>query len=97
MILKTPSIRFSVVSDPLYSLRPDGTISDGEGDADASFFQEYKYKLENIYDHFYTHRGEELARERQQAAVTFYENLFQEVNASYQNGNSELERLLEKN
>lgn len=84
-----------IVSDPLYTLGPDGNISDGEGDKEASFFQEYKYKLEHIYDHFYTERGEELARERQKAAAFFYENLFREVNAPFKNGREELERLLQ--
>lgn len=34
-----------IVSEPLYSLLPDGTVSDGAGDDAPSFFQEYKYKL----------------------------------------------------
>ena len=35
------------VSEPLYSLLPDGTVSTGEDDTEPSFFQEYKYKLES--------------------------------------------------
>lgn len=83
-----------IVSEPLYSLLPDGTISDGENDTAPSFFHEYKYKLEKIYSNFYTARGEELARDRQAAAVAFYNNLFCEVNSMYQSGGDELERLL---
>lgn len=83
-----------IVSDPLYSLLPDGTVSSGENDIAPSFFQEYKYKLEKIYSHFYTVRGAELAKERQAAAAEFYDHLYQEVGSMYQKGNKELGRLL---
>ena len=82
------------VSESLYSRLPDGSISSGEGDDTPSFFQEYKYKLEKLYDRFYTERGGELARERQSAAVEFYNNMFKEVNASYKNGKEELEKIV---
>ena len=52
------------VSDPLYTRKPDGRISDGTDDMLSSFFREYKFKLENLYDRFYTQRGRELALER---------------------------------
>lgn len=80
-----------IISDPLYTLAPDGSVSDGANDTTPSFFQEYKYKLENIYAHFYTARGAELARERQAAAVAFYESLYDEVSAAYRNGKAALE------
>lgn len=83
-----------IVSDPLYSLLPDETISNGENDTTPSFFQEYKYKLENIYSNFHTARGEELAKERQAAAVSFYNDLFREVNSLYQSGRYELKGML---
>ena len=73
---------------------PDGTVSNGENDTAPSFFQEYKYKLEKIYSHFYTVRGAELAKERQAAAIEFYNHLYQEVGSMYQKGNKELDRLL---
>lgn len=79
-----------IVSEPLYSLLPDGTVSTGEHDTAPSFFQEYKYKLETIYSDFYTARAAELAKERQQIAVDFYNCLYHEVNSSYQNGKNEL-------
>ncbi len=82
------------VSEPLYSLLPDGTVSSGEGDKLPSFFQEYKYKLEKVYKHFYTERGSELAKERRQAAVDFYNNMYNEVNSSYKNGKEELEKVV---
>lgn len=71
------------MEEALYSLDENGQVSNGEGDTIPSFFQEYKYKLENIYDHFYTAKGEELAGERQMAAVAFYESMLQEVRCSY--------------
>lgn len=67
------------VSDPLYIRKPDGTISDGSEDEISSFFREYKFKLEKLYDRFYTHKGRELAQQRRAAAEFFYNNLFNEV------------------
>jgi len=82
------------VSEPLYSIFPDGTISNGEGDKEPSFFQEYKYKLEKLYNRFYTERGEELAKAREHAAVEFYNSIYKEVNDSYKNGKEELEKVI---
>lgn len=72
------------VEEALYSLDDRGQVSDGRGDKVPSFFQEYKYKLENIYDRFYTAKGAELAKERQAAATAFYESMLREVRRSYQ-------------
>ena len=79
------------VAEPLYTLQEDGQVSDGSGDGQPSFFQEYKYKLEGIYAGFYTARGTEMAKQRQQAAATFYENILREVRSSYQNGKKNLQ------
>ena len=84
-----------IVSEPLYSLLPDGSVSNGENDEKPSFFQEYKYKLENIYSNFYTAEAEVIAKERQAAAVAFYNSLYEEVKDSYENGKEELSRILE--
>ncbi|MCH5198192.1 MAG: HD domain-containing protein [Oscillospiraceae bacterium] len=83
-----------IVTEPLYSLLPDGSVSNGENDTSPSFFQEYKYKLENIYSKFYTQKGKELALNRQHSALAFYEDLFNEVSLSYKKGKSELEKLI---
>ena len=71
---------------PLYHRDAEGHISDGseghDGKIDAasvSFFQEYQYKLEKLYDRFLTRRGKELALRRQKAAKDFYEALLAEV------------------
>ena len=84
-----------IVAEPLYSMLPDGSVSTGENDTMPSFFQEYKYKLENLYSNFYTKKAAAIAKERQYIAVEFYNSLYQEVNSSYQNGTRELNNLLE--
>ncbi len=82
------------VGEPLYSMLPDGRVSDGTGDSEPSFFQEYKYKLEGLYSHFYTDRGTSLARERQGAAADFYGALYNEVSGSYDGGRKRLADIL---
>ncbi len=82
------------MEEPLYSLSEDGSVSDGTGDKNPSFFQEYKYKLEGLYSKFYTKKATELAKERQAAAADFYNSLYKEVQDSYGNGKEELEKLL---
>jgi len=70
------------VSAPMYSRLPDGSVSSGAGDAVPSFFREYKFKLEKLYDRFYTQKGAELAANRRDAARRFYEDLLREVRDS---------------
>ena len=64
---------------PLYETGPDGVILEGAGEKTNSFFQEYKFKLEKLYDRFYTQKGKELALERRETAVRFYEGMLREV------------------
>lgn len=85
-----------IVTVPLYSLRKDGTVSDGEGDTQLSFFQEYKYKLEELYGRFYTEKATAMAQERQKAAEAFYENLYAEAERCYANGKPMLEKIVEQ-
>lgn len=85
-----------IIGVPLYSLLSDGTVSDGEKDTTPSFFYEYHFKLKNIYSNFYTARGREIAAKRQKSAEEFYRRLYKEVNLPYQNGRTELEKILEK-
>lgn len=82
------------VAEPLYSLLPNGQVSDGACDSLPSFFQEYKYKLESIYTRFFTERGRELASKRQCAAVSFYQNLLEEASSVYQNAGEILNNIL---
>ena len=80
------------VGEPLYTLRSDGTISDGAQDEQPSFFQEYKRKLEKVYDGFYTQKGAQLAEQRRAAAELFYNSLYEEVSTSRSFGAAELEK-----
>ena len=84
------------VSDPLYRLNPHGQVSDGTGDTQPSFFQEYKFKLENLYSRFYTQAGARMAAQRRPAAVAFYESLLEEVRSAYENGTQALEETLQR-
>lgn len=81
---------------PLYILSAEGEISDGTGDTEDSFFREYKFKLEKLYDRFYTTRGRELARQRQQAAVDYYQAMLTEARQSHNAGQEILSRLLNR-
>ena len=78
------------LTEPLYRHLPDGTISDGSEDIGHSFFREYKFKLEKLYDRFYTSRGAELAKQRQTIAREYYESLYREVNDGYRSGRDAL-------
>ena len=74
---------------------PDGSVCDGTGDGGFSFFQEYKYKLEGLYDKFYTARGAEIAAARRQAAEAFYSSMLQEVSETQQKGAAMLRAYVE--
>ncbi len=80
--------------EPLYTLRADGSISDGSGDSEPSFFQEYKFKLEKVYGRFLTASGQKAAEKRRAAAVSFYENLLAEVRAPQKAGAKQLAEYL---
>lgn len=77
---------------PIYSRDEQGYVSDGTEDTADSFFREYKFKLENIYGHFLTCRGRELAAARQHAAIAYYEALLDEVRGG--EGRTMLEQML---
>ncbi len=83
-----------IVSEPLYSVLPNGLVSTGENDDTPSFFQEYKYKLENLYSKFYTKKAATMGKERQHIAVEFYNRLYEEVNSSYEDGINELNKII---
>ena len=83
------------MAEPLYHVLPGGEISDGTEDIGPSFFREYKFKLEKLYDKFYTARGGALAQQRQAIAAAFYENLYREVSEGYVSGQESLQELLD--
>ena len=82
------------LTEPLYRKLPDGTISDGTEDIGHSFFREYKFKLEKLYDRFYTRKGAELAKQRQAIARAYYESLYREVMEGYTGGQTALQNLM---
>ncbi len=84
------------MAEPLYHVLPGGEISDGTEDLGPSFFREYRFKLEKLYDKFYTARGAELAHSRQKIAADFYESLYREVNTGYTEGKELLRRYTEE-
>ena len=86
------------VGQPLYTLLPDGTVSDGTAEEPAgchSVLREYKVKLEKIYDRFLTPQGAEMARRRRAAAVAIYESILTEAREPYEAGSSILCRCIE--
>lgn len=83
------------VTEPLYTRREDGTISDGAGEEPHSFFQEYHRKLNKLYDRFYTQAGHRLAQQRRKAARDFYESLYREVTALDEQGKTILTDILD--
>jgi uncharacterized protein len=84
------------VSEPLYTLLPDGQVSDGTNDTAPSFFREYKFKLEGMYAKLYTGRGKAIAAQRQTAAAAFYNSMVQEVESAYKTGHQRLCEVLAK-
>ncbi len=87
------------VGQPLYTLLPDGSISDGgaaEPEGVHSVLREYKVKLEGIYGRFLTPKGREMAQARKAAAASIYENILDEVRAPYAAGGAVLRRWVEK-
>lgn len=86
------------VGQPLYTLLPDGTVSDGTAEEPAgchSVLREYKVKLEKIYDRFFTSQGAEMARLRRAAAVAIYESVLAEAQEPYEIGGAILRRCIE--
>lgn len=83
------------VAEPIYHVLPSGEISDGTQDISPSFFREYRFKLEKLYDRFYTAKGAQLAQERREIAAAFYESLYREAHTTYASGRELLRAQLE--
>ena len=81
-------------AEPLYTRAADGLISDGTDDVEPSFFQEYRHKLERIYDGFYPARAAVLACERRATAEQFYRALLREVREAEEKGRLTLHNIL---
>ena len=79
-----------IVSEPLYTLDAQGGVCDGAKDGKPSFFREYRYKLEKLYDRFYTERARQIADGRRPSAAAFYDGMLSEVRDCYANGKQAL-------
>ncbi len=78
----------STLGEPLYNLDENRNVLRGEEDKNASFFQEYKFKLEKVYERLYTDKGREIANSRRKSAVDFYENMLSETSEAYKSKNN---------
>ena len=83
-----------IVAEPFYSVDEAGAVQSGEGDSEPSFFQEYNWKLKNVYEKFYTDKARRLAEGRRQASVDFYENMYAEVKETHVVGKRRLTDIL---
>lgn len=83
------------VADPLYTLTPEGTPSDGVSDSRPSFFHEYEHKLKNLYGQFYTARGAALAASHRAAAEAFRDSLWAELAPLYREGSDRMSQWIE--
>lgn len=83
-----------IVNEMLYSIDDNGNVMDGTEKEPPTFFQEYMFKLKNLYGKFYTKRGGEIASERKNSAFDFYENIFAEVKNTHENGYNLLRKTL---
>lgn len=90
------SLMYSGTTDrPIYTRLPDGSISDGTQSDEPSFLHEYRFKLEKLYDRFYTAHGAAIARQEQAIATAYYEALLREVREPEETGRATLQQLLE--
>ena len=80
-------------AEPIYNFLPNGDISDGRQDTQPSFFREYTFKLEKLYDKFLTSKGAQLALQRREAAKAYYESLYREVSDGRREGQQKLREL----
>ncbi len=69
------------MGEPLYIPDADGSplTETGGPEGSESFFQEYNFKLKNVYDLFYTRRAREIGGKRRRAAEDFYSALHDEI------------------
>lgn len=85
------------ILEPIYMLDEDGRVLLEGTDAErSSFFQEFNYKLRNVYDRFYTAKAKEMAAGRKKVAMDFYDCFLTEISYLHANGPKKLECILEK-
>ena len=76
----------------LYRVDENGYIitKKNEKEDSTSFFEEFNYKLKNIYNTFYTKRAKEIAEKCRQNALDFYSGIHNEVIENFHNGKKHL-------
>ena len=68
------------LGEPLYTADENHQIFDGsEEDAPQSFLREYHFKLNRVYERFYTPEAEAIAAKRRASATQFYHDLLHEA------------------
>jgi uncharacterized protein len=75
-----------ILGEPLYYVDEDGKVLKGTDDERPSFFQEYNWKLNRIYDTLFTGRAKTIAEGRRSASADFYENMYNEVDSTHKIG-----------
>jgi len=85
----------SQISEPLYILNENNEIVVESTDAElSSFFQEYNYKLRDVYNKFYTKRAKQISTKNQKTASEFYDSLLSQISKNQQIGLSKLQMIL---
>ena len=82
-----------VIGEPLY-VKQNGKILDGT-DGNKSFFNEYTYKLSNVYNKLFTDRAKQMTIKMKRDARYFYETLYNDLNNSNIYGQEKIKNLLD--
>ena len=83
------------LGQPLYFREPSGSICDADGQTQPCFLREYHRKLRHISSRLFTARAKELARQREEFARQYYQQLLSEIQEPYQAGSARLQERLE--
>ncbi|MBP7175820.1 MAG: HD domain-containing protein [Thermoclostridium sp.] len=88
-------IYIGIESEPLYNIDLEGSVIKMDDEEPHSFFQEYHFKLKNIYDKLFTEKARAIAESRRSAAESFYNSLYSEVVSTHSTGLELLKRELD--
>ena len=83
------------MNEILYTLdESNHIITENDNSHSETFFQEYTFKLQHVYDKFYTPRANEIAAQMQKTAQHFHKNLHAEITDNHQQGVALLNKVL---
>lgn len=82
--------------EPLYTMAATGQVLDGTEEKPPSFFHEYCFKLQRVYDKMLTDTGRAMAAQRRDTAEQFYRAMLAEAVGLHARGGAVLAGLLEK-